>query len=112
MDATRVYRKKISVKTVSGDPLVIYMDLFQLPPPFDSSFPEGYKFSWTAFNPLDRDNRVLFDCHIPKGAHYHVDDDSEGKSFEWKSLKEAEELFVKTVQEKFGEVPGLKEILL
>lgn len=112
MSAARVYRKKVSVKTILGTPLVIYMDLFQLSPPFDPLFPDGYKFSWTAFDPLNPENRVLFDCHVPKGVHYHLDQDIEGKPFQWNSLQDAESQFLEKVQERFGEIPSLKETLL
>ena len=78
------------------------MDLYQLPHGHPESFPEGYKFSWTAFIP-DGDGRVLFDCHPPKGPHMHIDGDIEGTPFRWVSPENAYDLFFEKIKELFGE---------
>ncbi len=58
--------------------------------------------SWIAFDPEEEGARVLFDCHEPKGPHWHIDDDEEGQLFVWQGLKEAEDLFFQKVEERFG----------
>ncbi len=77
------------------------MDLFQIPEPERKNYPEGYRFSWIAFDAEDPEERVLFDCHPPKGPHIHVDGEPEFL-FKWKSLEQSEALFFEKVQEKFG----------
>ncbi len=49
--------------------------------------------------------RVLFDCHPPKGPHIHIDDDQEGISLEWKRLDDTRVKFFAEVLKlkKFGE---------
>lgn len=109
MDATRIYRNRFSV-ACEGDRIVtIYMDLFHVPGGHEKGLPEGYKFSWIAFDPLEAGARILFDCHPPKGPHLHVDADPVGVPYQWESLEAAEKFFFGKVQERFGKL--LKEEL-
>jgi hypothetical protein len=108
MGATRIFEEKWSVYTVDRKEVTIFMDLYQLPPPHDPSFPEGYKFSWIAFDPSQPENRVLFDCHPPKGPHLHVDSDTAGAPFDWKSLDQAIAFFYSKIRDRFGEIPDFK----
>lgn len=78
------------------------MDLYKLPKGHPKSFPDGYKFSWIAFDPEDKEAKVLFDCHPPKGPHIHVDNDVEGEPFEWRSIDDAYALFLAEVRQRFG----------
>jgi hypothetical protein len=75
---------------------------FQVPGGDKKGFPEGYRFSWIAFDPLEPGPRILFDCHAPKGPHLHVDGDPVGVPYQWISLAEAEKFFFAKVQERFG----------
>jgi hypothetical protein len=52
------------------------MDLYKLPEGHPKSFPDGHRFSWIAFDSDDESMRVLFDCHHPKGPHFHVDNEA------------------------------------
>jgi hypothetical protein len=79
------------------------MDLYRLPNGSKKEYPEGYKFSWIAFDPENEVKRVLFDCHSKKGPHVHLDDDKEGQAFHWKDLDAASELFFATVKKHFGD---------
>lgn len=79
------------------------MDLFKLADGHSRSFPEGYRFSWIALDPENPTERVLFDCHVPKGPHVHVDDDPDGELIEWTTLDEVYELFFERVRQRFGD---------
>lgn len=76
------------------------MDLYQLPGTTQSEF----RFSWIAFDPNDPARRVLFDSHPPKGPHFHLDNDADGKPFVWVSIEDAIRLFREKVSEHFGEL--------
>lgn len=81
------------------------MDLFRLTEEDPAqTHPEGYRFSWIAFDRESPEKRVLFDCHPPKGPHFHLDEDREGVPFEWTSLAAAIEFFRQKVREHFGEL--------
>lgn len=109
MSAQLVFRFRGILTTHLGIRVVLYMDLFKISPPHDPCFPEGYKFSWIAFDEENPENRVLFDCHSPKGPHVHIDSDPVGSSYTWVSLKEARLFFYSKAVERFGEHPNLKE---
>jgi hypothetical protein len=102
MEATRIYRTKVTVSVKGGKRIAVVMDLYRLPPE-EKGYPEGYKFSWIAFDPNEPSNRVLFDVHPPKGPHLHIDQDTVGVPFDWKGLAEAENFFMAKIQERFGE---------
>ena len=88
----------------SGRTIAIYVDTFRLRGAKDPSSWEAYRFSWIAFDPDETGARVLFDCHKPKGPHWHIDEDEVGQPFTWKGLKEAEDFFLEKVEEKFGQI--------
>lgn len=77
------------------------MDLYAIPEPDRSQYPDGYRFSWIAFDVDNPDCRVLFDCHPPKGPHIHVDGQPE-VLVHWVSIENTEEEFFKKVQDHFG----------
>ena len=79
------------------------MDVYRLPKGHPETFPDGYRFSWIAYDSEKETNRVLFDCHHPKGPHFHIDHDPEGQPFEWKSLEAAYDLFFEKIRERFGD---------
>lgn len=85
------------------------MDLYRLPRGHSKSFPEGYRFSWIAYDSEDVMARVLFDCHHPKGPHVHVDQDPSGKAVEWVSLESSYERFFKIVRDRFGDFEVTEE---
>ena len=109
--AKLVSEEKFVVYTAEGKALSFFMDLYRIAPPHHPSMPEGYKFSWIAFEPETPKNRVLFDCHPPKGPHMHLDDDSEGLPFIWESLEKSRKLFFSKVVERFGKIPLLEGVL-
>ena len=79
------------------------MDLYRLPKGHPKIFPEGYRFSWIAYDPENPLFRVLFDCHPPKGPHVHVDDNKEGDAIEWISLEVTYLEFFEAIRKRFGE---------
>lgn len=81
---------------------MVAMDLYKLPSEAEG-YPEGYKFSWIAFDPEEPSNRVLFDSHPPKGPHIHIDEEKIGVPYEWKGLDEAQTFFEAKIQERFGD---------
>lgn len=83
------------------------MDLFKLAEGHPKSFPDGYRFSWIAFDPDMPNERILFDCHDPKGPHVHIDNDPDGDPIEWTTLDNAYELFFERVRNRFGEYEEL-----
>jgi hypothetical protein len=101
--ATEIFKRQFEVTCKGGKTVVVFMDLYKLPKGYPKSFPEGYKFSWIAYDPDDESAKVLFDCHPPKGPHVHVDNDKDGEAFDWKNLDDAYELFFAKVREKFGD---------
>ena len=103
MDAILVYSIKVTVTVKGGKRITVVMDLFKLSSA-QSGYPEGYKFSWIAFDPKNPLERVLFDTHPPKGPHLHLDDDPIGIPYAWVGLREAQEFFLAKVQEHFGEI--------
>ena len=109
MKAACLFKEKFELEKKDGGVVVIYMDLYQVADDAKLGLPEGYRFSWIAFdsdNPLDR---VLFDCHSPKGPHFHIGNDQEGTPYQWRGLKEAEQDFFKKVEAHFGELTGGKQ---
>ena len=101
--AMKIFSRRFEIRCKSEQHIVIFMDLYQLPGGYPDTFPEGYKFSWIAFDPEDETKRVLFDCHPPKGPHAHIDEDGDGEPFSWVSLEAAYEFFFDKVRERFGE---------
>ena len=102
MKAVLLQKSKTTITVGSGRTIAIYVDTFQLRGAKDSSSWQAYRFSWIAFDPDESDAKVLFDCHEPKGPHWHIDGDKVGHPFAWKGLKEAEDLFFEKVEERFG----------
>ena len=94
MNATLIFHEKFAVRTTEGREVLIELDLYKLPDPYDSTYPEGYRFSWIALDPNDAAQRVLFDCHPPKGPHLHIDMEKEGTPFKWTSLLDAQNFFI------------------
>ena len=102
-DAIRLFSKRFELMCKDDRPIAVYMDLYKLPEGHFQSFPQGFRFSWIAYDPEEPSARVLFDCHHPKGPHVHVDSDPEGQPFLWTTLDDAYALFFKKVEERFGE---------
>ena len=75
MEAQKIYSNRFSITCKNGLVLAVFMDLYKLPEGHHDSFPEGYKFSWIAFDPENPSKQVLLDCHVPKGPHFHTDQD-------------------------------------
>jgi hypothetical protein len=106
--AELIFKTRNTLETTQGKPIAISMDLYKLPEPFDPTYPDGYRFSWIAYEDKEPSNRVLFDCHSPKGPHMHIDGDKEGVRFKWESVAQARSLFFKTVVDRFGFIPELE----
>src|SRR3954464_5740066 len=86
--------------TEKGFLISIEVELWKLPLPQPSEFPQGYKFKLIAYNLENPSELVRIDNHYGKAPHYH----SNGKQnfFTWVSLAETERLFLQLAQEKFG----------
>jgi hypothetical protein len=102
MNAILLFQLNQGLSTQNGIELEIRMDLYRIQGGEGKKFPEGFKFSWIAFDQYDSSAKVLFDCHPPKGPHFHMDDDKEGVPFQWESLEKALELFWEKVEDRFG----------
>ena len=106
MGSALIFQVNRSLFTKNAFELEIRMDIFKIEEPEGAQFPDGYRFSWIAFDRYDPMKRVLFDCHPPKGPHLHVDQDKEGIPFQWENLEKAIELFWQKVWDRFGEREG------
>jgi hypothetical protein len=86
-----------------GRSVIVQMDLYQVA---DASgqpwLPEGFRFSWIAFNPDDPTEKVLMDAHRGKGPHMHIGNDPEGIQFNWMGLDDALDRFRREVEKYFG----------
>ncbi len=103
MGSTLIFLEQMSFLTTKGFEVEVRMDLYKIDGPHSVNFPEGYRFGWIAYDRYNRSNRILFDCHPPKGPHFHVGDDKVGISFQWESLPKAMDFFWQKVWEHFGE---------
>ena len=84
----------------SGKEITIEMKLIKLPSIQKKEFPEDYKFSWSAFNRSNPEEKIRFDNHDRKEPHYH--DDEKEEFFIWISLDKSLESFYQKVITKFG----------
>jgi hypothetical protein len=82
------------------------MEVHKIDEPEGQKYPDGLRFGWIAFDRLEKNKSVLFDCHPPKGAHYHINGEQPGTPFEWKGLDEAMDFFWSKVWEHFGKRIG------
>ena len=103
MKATLIFQRTFTLTCRTGRSISVFMDVFRLPEGHPESFPEGYRFSWIAYDSENEEARVLFDCHHPKGPHIHVDEDPAGTPFKWVSLESAYDLFFSKLREWFGD---------
>ena len=102
MKATLINRRKFVAFSRNGKPVVVNMDLHKIGGADPTVHPEGYRIGWIAFDPENPSKRVLFDSHPPKGIHFHIDGESEGISFVWKSLAKTEQMFFAMVCRHFN----------
>ncbi len=110
MKAALLFESRQVFGTASGMTIVMEMNLYELPAVEATADPgERYRFSWIAFDQADPAKRILFDCHAPKGTHFHIDDDKDGSPFVWSSLSDAIQLFQKKVTEHFGELSEISD---
>ena len=101
MESRLVFQREKTLETAAGHIIRIKMKLWQLSEPYGTEFPQGYKFSWIAYNVKNPQREyVLIDNHKGKELHYHIDDQEE--FFKWVSIDETEKLFLAKVQERFG----------
>lgn len=104
MKPTLVHSWEETVITAEGYEISLRMRLWMFTSgQYSAEFPEGYKFSWIAFN-IEKSEQefVLFDNHSKKPPHYHIDDKKKYVFFDWGSREKAEKLFFQKVQERFG----------
>lgn len=106
MKAICLFKEKYELTRADGGLVVIYMDLYQVPDGVKVGLPDGFRFSWIAFDPDNPSNRVLFDCHSPKGPHFHLGDDAVETSYQWNNIVEAEKFFFELVEKHFGKLGG------
>ena len=102
MKAILINRRKFVVFNRAGRPVFVVMDLHKIRGANPANHPDGYRVGWIAFDPENPTKRVLFDSHPPKGIHFHIDDESEGTSFVWKSLAKTEQMFFTMVCRHFN----------
>lgn len=108
MKAVLLFELRRLFETDTGKTVVMEMDLYELPNvSATGELSTRYKFSWIAFDQESPSMRVLFDCHAPKGMHFHIDDEKEGQSFDCASISEAIQFFRAKVTERFGELREL-----
>ena len=105
MKPVLVHHWEETIITSQGQEISLRMRLWQFPSNLKlPEFPEGYKFSWIAFNVINPQQEfVLFDNHHGKPPHYHIDNKKKYTFFTWTSRKEAQKLFFQKVQERFGD---------
>lgn len=101
MDATLIYRISSRVFTKEYE-LQVRRELYKINGEEQKHYPEGYRFGWIAYDSLNPNKRVLYDCHPSKGAHYHLDGEEPGTPFEWQGLEKATQAFWHKVWEHFG----------
>ena len=101
MKATLIDKRSFVVISKRDVAIIVKMDLYQIHGDEAKKHPQGFRFSWIAFNPAAPQKKVLFDSHPPKGPHFHIDDDPEGQSFEWLSLTHTEKLFFEKIAHHF-----------
>lgn len=65
-------------------------------------FPHKFCFSWVAFNAENPFERVLIDCHSPKGVHIHLDEKGKEISISASTIEEVKSIFCQEVFIKFG----------
>ena len=106
MKAMCLFDEKFEMAREDGRVIVVCMDLYKVPEGETTGLPNGYRFSWIAYDPDKTQNRVLFDCHSPKGPHFHLDDEKEGTPYHWVGLVEAERYFFEVVEGHFGKLIG------
>ena len=90
----------------TGKIITIATDLWLVPESRRHLYPNGLKFGWIAFNDDNPEEKILIDYNPQKGFHYHIDDHI--VKLTWVSLENAQQLFTKMIQAKFGEF--IKEI--
>jgi len=101
MKAKLIDRRRFVVFDRSGRAVQIVMDLFKIQGRDARKHPDGFRFSWIAFDPEQPACRVLFDSHSPKGPHFHIDDDEVGVPLEWISLEVSYRAFYRAVAQHF-----------
>jgi hypothetical protein len=108
MKASLLFERHQLFITESGKLVEVHMDLYKIK---EADAPDGsdLKYSWIAFDPDNPIRRVLFDAHPPKGPHFHIDEDSDGEPFEWKSVDAAIQLFHEKVTAHFGELVAVPD---
>lgn len=106
MKAVLLFESHQLFTTLRGETVEIYMDLYKI---LSQNTEDAYRFSWIAFDPNNPTKRVLFDSHPPKGPHFHLDNDTDGKPFVWVSIEDAIRLFREKVSEYFGDLTAVPD---
>jgi hypothetical protein len=102
MRATLIIHQKFELKSKNpeiGDVAVI-VQVWKIPPPNDQSYPDGKRYSLVAFQSKKAGEKVLLDCHPPKGPHFHTENGDvflPGLNYE-----EAFKIFWVKMEERFG----------
>jgi len=109
MKATRIFSEKQVFESIVDPSLRVFVkvELFKIPEPEAQKYPEGIKFSLLAFRSDDPNQKILIDCHPPKGPHIHVREIE--KSFEWIDLDKTYALFWELIEKEFGKLKEVKE---
>lgn len=101
-EANLIFWNKERFLMSSDKTIIIEVDIWLVPESKRHLYPEGLKFGWIACNKDDPEERILVDYNLKKGFHYHIDNEPIVK-LKWISLKNAQQLFIEMIKEKFGE---------
>ncbi len=112
MKAVLLFESHRLFRAISDRIVVMKMDLYELELLETEAISDSssrYRFSWIAFDQEDPEMRVLFDSHLPKGPHFHIDGDQDGQPFAWFSIQDAIQFFHTKVTEHFGELSEISD---
>jgi hypothetical protein len=76
MKATLLVLRKLELKSLNpsiGD-VAIKIQVWKIPPPNNEEYPDGKRYSLIGFQAKNPKEKVLLDCHPPKGPHFHTED--------------------------------------
>jgi hypothetical protein len=109
MKATLIVHQKFELKSLNpeiGD-VAVKIQVWKIPPPNDQSYPEGKRYSLVGYQSKNPKDKVLLDCHPPKGPHFHTD--SGDLLLPEMNYEDAFEMFWRKLEEKFGPFPEVEE---
>lgn len=97
-----IVHQKFELKSLNrevGDVAVI-IQVWKIPPPNDQSYPEGKRYSLVGYQSKWPKDKVLLDCHPPKGPHFHTENGD--VLLPAMIYEDAFEIFWRELEKKFG----------